>query len=121
MRSFVIDISPKWGSDLRAECLGEGSIAYGIGAVVEKETNGFRFPGEQNVYERDRLDVGSVGQEQFHQIQSAGRHRLCEGGVFWRLAGLVLRNQLDEAMESRLDRYLEQAFLLAALSRSRNV
>jgi hypothetical protein len=58
-------------SDPRAKCLGEGLADYRIGTSIEKKANNFGFPAKQNVCKRDRFDIGSVDQEQFHQIQPA--------------------------------------------------
>jgi hypothetical protein len=66
MCPFALDKGTKGGSDSCAKRSREGPSLNGIGTVVEKEPDQCWFPGEQNVCERNRLNIGAVGQEQFN-------------------------------------------------------
>lgn len=68
---FVLDKRPKRRADSCTKGLRERPALQGIGTVVDKEANQFRFPSEQNVCKPNSLDIGTVGQKQFDEVLPA--------------------------------------------------
>lgn len=68
MCPFVVEKRPEGSADFGAKRLREGPALQGIGTVVDKEANQFRFSSQQNVCKPNSLNIGTVGQKQFDEI-----------------------------------------------------